>query len=210
MLPQDFDARLAVLHGGKPGAGQLQFSRDPEGRYRLQLSLLAAGRPLLEMTSNGRVGADGLDPERHTDRRHGRGASAANFDPSAGTVRFSTGAAEAAVGRAAQDRLSWLVQLSAVVGADARLQQPGAQVLLQVVGARGHAQRWRFLSVPPGEPPGAGPPVDGLLRFVREPEQPYDLRVEAWLDPGEQHRPARVRLTPVPSGQGLEFWVVEG
>jgi hypothetical protein len=209
-LPQDFHVRLAVHRDGRAGDGQLQFSREPGGGYRVHLSLRLSGRPLLDMSSSGQAGESGLGPERFTDRRERRGASAANFDAQSGTVRFSTGAAEAEVTRHAQDRLSWLVQLGAVVAADAQLRQPGAQVLLQVVGARGGVQLWRFESSAPGEPPQAGPPVDGLLRFVREPEQPHDLRVEAWLDPAQHHRPVRVRLTPVPAGQALEFWDTEG
>jgi hypothetical protein len=41
--------------------------------------------------------------------------------------------------------------------------------------------------------------------LVREPEHPYDLRVEVWLDPARGHWPLRLRQTQVPGGEPLEW-----
>ena len=208
-LPDPFVMRLGVLRGGQPGSGELRFERPADGGYRLRLALETAGRPTFEMTSSGPSGLTGLAPERFTDRRRGRGAAAANFDRAAGEVRFSSQAAPAPVAPGAQDRLSWLVQLAGVVQADETLRVRGAQVVLQVAGARGGAAVWRFEAGGPDELPDRAAAATGLLRYVREPEAPYDQRVEAWLDPARQFLPVHVRLTTVPQGQSLEIWAVD-
>lgn len=206
-LPRSFVMRLQVRRDGQAGSGEMRFDRDADGGYQLRLSLRMPQRPLLEMTSAGPSGETGLAPERFTDRRRGRGSGAANFDRAAAEVRFSSQAPPAPIAPLAQDRVSWLVQLAGVVQADERLRQPGAQVLLQVVGARGGAAVWRFEAAGPGESPSPAATVGGALRYVREPQAPYDQRVEVWLDPARQHLPVYVRLTFVPLGQQLEFWV---
>ncbi len=192
------------------GQGELRYIPTADGRYQLDLALQIEGQAVLRMSSQGQVSADGLAPERFIDRRQGRGAAAANFDREAQQARFSGGGAAVPLSAAAQDRLSWLVQLPAVVRADLGLQRSGAQVLLQVVGARGGMQVWRFEAL--GQQPLKLP--DGQYwpaawRWRRLAEQPYDLEVEVWLEP-QQLTPVGVRLTPVPGGRPLEFWPARG
>jgi hypothetical protein len=206
-LPDAFVQRLAVQQNGQDGHGELRFERDADGTYRLRLSLRTRDRPLLEMSSRGRAGATGLAPERFTDQRRGRAARAANFDRVAGQVRFSTRDAAVATAPSAQDRLSWLVQLPGIVRSDEALRQPGARLRLQVVGARGASQIWQFERAPDAQTQSAGAPA--WLHYVREPELPYDQRVEVWLDPARQYLPARARLTLVPSGQSLDIAVAD-
>jgi Protein of unknown function (DUF3108) len=192
---------------GASGAGELRFERDGQGHYALSLNLQLGTRPWLEMHSRGRAGSVGLEPERFTDRRRGRSGSAANFDREAQQARFSAGAAQVPLAAAAQDRLTWLLQLPSVLRADPSLMRPGAVVWLQVVGARGGSQVWRFEAL--------GPETlqrpDGTLlhrawHWQRQPESPYDLQVDVWLADSGEPAPALVRLTPVPGGAALEFW----
>jgi hypothetical protein len=189
------------------GAGELRFERDEQGRYALSLNLQLGARPFLEMRSRGRAGTVGLEPERFTDRRRGRSSAAANFDHETQQARFSAGAAQVPLAAAAQDRLTWLVQLPAVLRADPALTRPGAVVWLQVVGARGGSQVWRFeaLGLENLQKPD-GTLLQAAWHWRRQPESPYDLQVDVWLaDPAAQ-APALVRLTPVPGGAALEFW----
>lgn len=209
-LPGPFVIRLAVLRGEQLGDGEMRFERDAGGTYRLRLALQTPQQVLMEMTSTGPSGVTGLAPERFTDRRRGRSTGAVNFDRVAGEARFSARAAAAPIGPAAQDRLSWMIQLGGVVQSDPALRRPGAQVLLQVVGARGGTVVWRFEAAGPDLADDPRPAMPGAVRYVREPEGPYDQRVEVWLDPSRDFLPARVRLTLVPLGQRLEFWATGG
>jgi hypothetical protein len=105
----------------------------------------------------------------------------------------------------AQDRLSWMLQLPAVLAADPAAFAPGARVSMQVAGARGEADVWTFgveaveaLDVPEGR-------IDGAWRLLREPRRPYDTRVEVWLDPARHFLPVKVRLLQPQAGDGFEF-----
>jgi hypothetical protein len=83
-------------------------------------------------------------------------------------------------------------------------------VELSVTGLSGAVEQWRFAlrRAAAAPPPGSGgdPPdalerqqAGRLLLMVREPERPYDLRIEAWLDPRRHHWPAALRLSTPPS-----------
>jgi hypothetical protein len=104
-----------------------------------------------------------------------------------------------------QDRVSWLLQLAAILEAGPALGREGARIVMWVVGARGDAARWTLeargaeaLELPAGR-------VERALAFVREPKRPYDLRAEAWLDPQRAHLPVRLRFTGQPGGEVTEF-----
>jgi Protein of unknown function (DUF3108) len=202
-------ARLAYVlrRGALTGAGELIWQHDGRA-YTLSLSGSALGLELIGQASRGVFDAAGLAPERFVDRRRGRDRQAANFDRSAGRITFSGPALTFPLVPGAQDRLSWMVQLPAIVEADAARRTAGTRVAMFIVGARGDADVWTF-SVRGPEPVelAAGNKVDAL-RLTREPRRPYDMQIEVWLDPTRQHLPARVRLTTLPGGDSLELTLV--
>lgn len=202
-LPGDFVAQYRLQRGDEPARDVTLRFEAGEGRYALQLLSVGSRGP--EQSSLGRLEATGLAPERYLDRRRARAAAAANFDPARSRITYSGAPREQPLFAGAQDRLSWIVQLSAIVEADPARWQERARLSLYVTGARGDAQLWVFTvhgRVPLDGRAGAG---EGLLHLVREPERPYDLRVEAWLDPARQHLPARLQLSPVPAGRPLNW-----
>ena len=155
--------------------------------------------------SRGQIDADGVAPLRHTELRRAREQRAVNFQRDAARITFSGPQAVHALPPGAQDRLSWMVQLPAMVEADAALARAGASVTLFIAGTRGDAEAWRFevlghesLALPAGT-------VAQALHLRREPTRPYDTRVEVWLDPARQHLPVRAVFTTVPGGQPLEL-----
>jgi hypothetical protein len=87
-------------------------------------------------------------------------------------------------------------------------------VHLQVAGLRGELGRWT-LHLSPGAalPPEAQDRVPApwraapLLHVVREPEHPYDLRVEAWLSPAIHHFPIALRLATPPGRWSFGLWL---
>ena len=210
--------RYALHYYGRSGEAVLNW-RPSGASYDLQLQglpqTLAAGlaappvpadrrpprRPLIEQSSQGQLGANGLAPDRFTDRRHGRGQRAANFRRALGRIEFSGPASVLTAWPGAQDRLSWWVQLPAVVAAAPSVP---AQVSLFVVGVHGQGELWRFdyLGRVAG-PPGMGQAE--VQHWRHEPAQAEGQRVELWLDPAQGHWPVQLRLTSLRTGARLEL-----
>ena len=180
----------------------LHWQRGEDG-HLLRLDTEWPGQPPSGAVSRGQVDADGVAPLRHVQLRHERELRAVNFQREAGIIAFSGPQRRFALLRGAQDRLSWLIQLPAIVAADDTRAQPGSEVVLFVAGPSGDAEAWRFavegrehLRLPAGE-------VLGALHPRHEPTRPYDRRVEVWLGPARSHLPVRVRYTTVPGEEPL-------
>lgn len=203
-LPGDFVAHYQVQRGEEPARTLTLRLETGEARYALHLEPAGGGRGP-EQSSHGRLEATGLAPERYLDRRRARAAAAANFDRDRLRISYSGARLEQPLFAGAQDRLSWIVQLAAVIDADPARWQERARLPLYVSGARGDAQLWVFAVRGRVAVEGPGGAVQELLHVVREPERPYDVRVEAWLDPARQHLPARLQLSPVPVGQPVRW-----
>lgn len=209
-LPADFVLRLSGQRNGQPIDGEWVFERSAEpsepSHFRSSMHLHHRGRTWLRWNSAGPLRSHGVQPERFEDHRRGR-RSAAELDHGRGQVTYSGRADAGDVSPLAQDRLSWMLQLMAAVRADPALQGPGAELQLQVVGARGAAPIWRFKREGPEDLHSpAGERIAGALRFVREPEWPYDNRIDIWLDPQQGFSLARLRLMQVPGGSVWELW----
>ncbi len=141
--------------------------------------------------SVGAVTAQGLLPERFSDRS--RSEQAAHFDYTKGRVTFSANTPEAPIGPGAQDRLSVFIQLGALLAADPGRFVPGTQVTLTTVSARS-ADRWTFSVEAPETldlPAGATP----TLKLQRLPRKDYDQKAELWVAPALGYLPVRIRLT---------------
>jgi hypothetical protein len=202
-VPPSTDLVFALQHGSQVGAARLTWRADG-GRYALSLhATLPSGR-LLEQHSEGGFDAAGLAPLRLADRRHGRDVRAANFQREHGKITFSGPRWELPLEAGTQDRLSWLLQLVALIGGATHGLRDGTELAMWVVGARGAASHWRF------EVRGQQPiELDGQRLdawwLVREPAHPYDLRVEVWLGAQQGHWPLMLRQTQIPGGEPLEW-----
>ena len=209
--------RYALHYYGRSGEAVLSW-RPSGAAYSLQLQglpvPLADGpvaprlpsrpdghRPLIEQASQGQLDPNGLAPDRFTDRRGGRGQRAANFRRELGRIEFSGPSTVQPAWPGAQDRLSWWVQLPAIVAAAASVP---AQVRLFVVDARGRGELWRFdyLGLAAG-PAGSGRVA--VQHWQHEPAQAESQRVELWLDPSQGHWPVRLRLTTLRTGERFEL-----
>lgn len=174
----------------RPGLqAELRWRPADDGRYELTLSLAATG-----WASVGAVDEHGLAPERQVETRRGRELRAANFQRDSGRITFSGPQLEFPLLPGAQDRLSWLLQLAAVMEANPALAGAGSEVTLFVAGPRGDAGLWTFNSQGSETadlPAGA---ISGAVHLRRAPERPYDTRVDVWLDPARHHLPVRLRV----------------
>lgn len=200
-MPPAGQWQYRMQRGPMTGSAELLWAPQPDSRYEMALTGRVAGVTVLEWASQGQLDAAGVAPERLAIRRRGRDRQAVNFQREAGKITFSGPTHEFALVPGVQDRLSWMVQLSAVVAAAPERFAAGASVVLFVAGARGDGDLWTFV-------------VQGVemlderptLKLVREPRQRYDTRAEVWLDPAEHFVPLRLVQTPTGGGAALELY----
>ncbi len=203
-LPDPAQLHYRLQRGDKIGASRLQWQRV-DGSYELRLDVDWPGQPAQGSASRGLIDADGVAPLRHAELRRAREQRAVNFQRDAALITFSGPQLAYPLPPGAQDRLSWMIQLPAIVEADSALARAGAVVSLFVAGTRGDAEAWQFevLGPVPLELPAG--PVAQALHLRREPTRPYDTRVEVWLDPARQHLPVRAVFTTLPGGLPLQM-----
>lgn len=170
-------------------SGEFLWQRGEQG-YQAQLSISTFGQTRLQ-TSRGQIDPFGLAPERFSDKY--RSEVAAHFNRAQGLVSFSANTPSLSLLPGAQDRLSVLVQLAALVASAPQNYGPGTTLQVQTIGPR-DGDMWLFtfgnmetLELPGGSQQG--------LKLVRQPRQPYDQKLEVWLAPGLAYLPARIRIT---------------
>jgi hypothetical protein len=158
--------------------------------YQARLSFGAFGQSRVQ-TSRGLIGPNGLAPERFSDKY--RSEVAAHFNQERGIVTFSANTPDAKLQTGAQDRLSILVQLAALVASAPDRYPPGTSLSVQTIGPR-EADVWLFTfgDVDQLELPG-GPVL--AIKVERKPRQMYDQKVELWLASNLSYLPARIRIT---------------
>ena len=175
--------------------------RNSNGEYQAELSThspIPFVRPRTQR-SVGRITAQGLEPLRFSDKS--RSEEAAHFDRENGKVTFSTNKPDAPLEPGAQDRLSIVMQLSAIVAGDPQKYRPGSTITVQTASTK-EAEPWTFtvegsdtLDLPGGRLQA--------LRLLRNPRREYDTKVELWLAPGAAYAPVRLRLTQ-PNGEWVD------
>jgi hypothetical protein len=207
-LPPAATLRYDLSSGILSGTGTLEW--QPEGdRYRLGMRGSAIGLTLLQWTSRGVLDARGLVPEQFTDRRLGSPERKAEIDRRAGEVRYSgykpDHAGQRPLTGEVQDRLSWMVQLPALLAANPALREPGQKIRFLVTGARRDLDPWTFIVQGRQRVElGNGTVVDTIY-LLRAVEDPGDTVSEAWLDPARGYLPVRARLTSGDKGERIDF-----
>jgi hypothetical protein len=180
------------------GEAELQWRHDGS-QYDAQLELSAPGlRPRVQR-STGSVTAQGLAPLRFSDKS--RSEEAAHFGHEASKLSFSSNRPDAAMEPGAQDRLSVILQLGAMLAGEPSKFNPQTRIALQTATTR-EAQVWVFVveGTEQLELPGG---TTSALKLSREPIGPYDPRLELWLAPGAAYAPVRLRLTQ-PNGDWVD------
>ena len=207
-LPPSQTLHYQLRRGLLGGSAVLEWQHaepGPDGvTYRMRLVARAAGFVMLTQESEGGIDAAGLVPRRFTDQRLRGSTRATNFQPERGRIGFSGPSVEYAWAPGVQDRLSWMLQLPAIVDANPRLASPGERITLAVVGARGDAAVWVFRFVAE-EPVATATGERRALKFVREARKPHDTQAEVWLDPARHHLPLRARIGNPPDGEVLDL-----
>jgi len=158
--------------------------------YDAKLSFGAFGLRRVQ-TSRGQITSDGLAPLRFSDKY--RSEVAAHFVREKGKVTFSANTPDAPLLAGAQDRLSVVLQLAAMIAGDPDRFPRASTITLQIIGPR-DADMWLFtveedetLNLPGGP--------QATRKLVRNPRREFDQKVELWLAPALGYLPARIRIT---------------
>jgi hypothetical protein len=177
---------------------QLRWRHDGN-EYEANLELSGPLFPSRTQQSTGRVTAEGLAPLRFSDKA--RSEEAAHFEREDGKVSFSSNRPDAPLMAGAQDRLSVLMQLGAMIAAKPKNFGPGATISVQTASTR-EAEVWQFtveteeaLRLPGG--------ALAALKLTRNPRKEFDQKVELWLAPSMDYVPVRLRLTQ-PNGDWVD------
>ncbi|MFO1264053.1 MAG: DUF3108 domain-containing protein [Rhodoferax sp.] len=170
--------------------GELLWNQDGNSyNARLEIRHFLLGSRV--QTSTGTLGPQGLEPIRFGDKV--KSEVAAHFQRDKGKVSFSANTPDAPLLAGAQDQLSVLVQVAALVAAQANSLNAGTVLSFQAVGPRS-ADTWRFTV---GNPetltlPGGSVPT---LHVWRDPPGEFDPKLEIWLAPEQGYLPVRIRLS---------------
>ncbi len=156
---------------------------------RMEISHFLLGSRV--QTSTGQITGHGLQPTRFGDKV--KSEVAAHFDYEKAKVTFSANTPDVPLLPGAQDQLSVLMQLGAMLAAEPQRFPAGTTLPVQAIGPRS-AEAWVFhvgsleqLALPGGELKG--------IRLWRDPLGTYDPKLEIWLAPDMGYLPVRIRLT---------------
>ncbi|MDO8249996.1 MAG: DUF3108 domain-containing protein [Rhodoferax sp.] len=176
---------------------ELRWQQDGEN-YDARLEVSAFGQARVQ-NSRGQITPEGLAPVRFSDKF--RSEVAAHFNREQGKVTFSANTPDAPLLAGAQDRLSILIQLAAMIAGDPGHFPPATTIAMQAIGPR-DSDTWLFtvgdketLTLPGGE--------QASLKLVRNPRQEFDQKVELWLAPALGYLPVRIRITE-PNGDFVD------
>jgi hypothetical protein len=192
-----------MRNGWLSGTGELHW-RPASDRYEVRLDAQVAGLHVMTETSTGSFDTHGIAPLRYTDKRLRRALTAAEFQRKKGRISYSGSHGEVPLPAGAQDRLSWMIQIGAVLNAEPQHAEPGGSVVFFVTGSRGDAEPWVFRC---GGAETVQTPIGALraVKFTRAPRRPEDKRVEVWLASEHHHLPVRARFTASGDGEVFEL-----
>lgn len=196
-----------LRQNGREGVARLSW-QPQNGGYQLRLERELAGRPLPGWRSQGRLDEQGLAPQRYAQQRRGRDAQATNFRREEGMINFSASTEQVALPAGVQDRISWWLQLAAIVTGAPQRFGPGSEIRLPVAGLRGEVREWVFEVV--GEEPLVlpGGVLASSLHLRRSALGAYDGSIEVWLDPARGHLPVKLSLS-LPDERGWELQLAD-
>ena len=190
------------------GVGSISWT-SADGRYQSDLTaaidFILIKANVLALHSEGTITAAGLAPDRYTETPRRRSTVATNFNRDARqSISFSSSSATVPLMPGAQDRLSVLFQIGAMLLVNPELATVGGRIDIPVAGVRGELETWVFetqgietIEV------GIGPLTTAHLRRIPKTGS-NDKTIDIWIAHLEGGYPARVLYTE-PNGSTIEM-----
>jgi hypothetical protein len=169
--------------------------RFGEGKYSLSSESRASilGR-INENRSEGLVDANGLAPEKFTEKRFRKDAYTVTFDRAERTISFTEGKLSYPIKGGEQDRASAPWQLAALARGTPGKFVAGSEWRMFVAGRR-DAEAWVFkvartekLSTPMGQ-------VDAVHLVKKPAGESKEQQIDIWLAPAHEWYPVKVRFS---------------
>ena len=176
--------------------------RQDGAQYEARLSMGAFGQSRVQ-TSRGEIGPQGLLPTRFSDKY--RSEVAAHFERDKGRISFSANTPDVPLLAGAQDYLSVMLQLAAMMAGEPERYPVATTLTMQIAGPR-DAEVWLFtverpetLALPGGE--------QKTIKLLRHPRRPFDQQVELWFAPALAYLPVRLRISEANGDYLDQKWV---
>ena len=179
--------------------GELRWQHNPQA-YALTLSVRAFLIGSRQWRSSGRIDSAGLSPLKFTDSW--RGERAAHFDREQNRIVFSSNAPVATLLPGAQDQISLYMQLAAAMAGEPERYPAGSRLQVQTATLR-DAVPWLLVLEGREALTVSGQTIQAS-KWVCQPRNRYEARVEIWLSPQHGWMPARIRITQV-SGSYIDL-----
>ena len=171
-------------------SGELRWQHNATD-YELTLAIRAFLVGRRQWRSVGRIEATGLAPTRFSDSW--RQERAAHFDREQQRIVFSSNSNPAVLEPGAQDQISLYVQLAAAVAGEPERFAPGARLQVQTATVR-DALPWSLVMEGQEDLVLDGQSVKAS-KWVCQPRNRYEARVEFWVTPAQAWLPVRIRIT---------------
>jgi hypothetical protein len=182
--------------------GELRWQFN-ETAYATSLSVRAFLLGTRHWRSVGQVNATGLAPTRFSDSW--RNERATHFDRDNNRVVFSNNAPVAVLEPGAQDQVSLYVQLAAAMAGEPQRFQPGTRLQIQTATIR-DALPW-LLTMEAAETLKLDAQTLLTAKWVCQPRNRFDAKVEFWMAEKYGWMPVRIRITQI-NGDFIDMTLV--
>ncbi|WP_300552332.1 DUF3108 domain-containing protein [Limnohabitans sp. Rim8] len=179
--------------------GELRWERNA-GAYAMSLTVRAFLLGSRQWRSQGLITAQGLAPVRFSDSW--RSERATHFEGAQNRIVFSSNAPAATLQPGAQDQISLYPQLAAFMAQEAGRLQPGARLQVQTATVR-DALPW-LLTLEQEETLQMDGQKLAATKWVCQPRNRFDAKVEFWVAAAYDWLPVRIRITQV-SGSFIDL-----
>ena len=171
-------------------SGELRWQHN-DTAYELTLSVRAFLIGSRQWRSVGQIDATGLAPRRFSDSW--RNERAAHFDREQQRVVFSSNNVPAPLQPGAQDQVSLYVQLAAAMAGEPERFVPGTRLQVQTATVR-DALPWSLV-LEGSETLSLDGQSLKVSKWVCQPRNQFEARVEFWVSAAQSWMPVRIRIT---------------
>lgn len=183
------------LHGMDKGLryfanGELRWQHNTRD-YELTLSVRAFLLGRRSWRSVGQIGPTGLAPRRFSDSW--RNERASHFDREQQRVVFSSNSQPAPLQAGAQDQVSLYMQLAVAMAGEPERFVPGTRLQVQTATVSS-AQAWSLVLEGSEALTLDGQSVNAM-KWVAQPRNRFDSRVEFWVTAAQAWLPVRILIT---------------
>ena len=204
-LPPSAHIRYDTFYNGVQNqAGTLRWTTDG-AHYQMVVSMTLPFVGTYSFTSEGRVDAFGLAPQRYVEQRGRRGTDTTRFerDTQPGHIAFSRSPQIVPLSDGAQDRFSMVMQLASLVRGNPLAYTPGVTRQFFVADSDS-GETWPIEMIGTESVQTRQGFVDAL-HFMRLPRRNGDRRrIDVWLCPMLDYLPVRLVQTE-PNGTQVEL-----